>query len=108
VFDDMVSNGAPRPIPPPQLLKAQLLVALLGIPPRRLLCEAHGDSRLLRWFLDLAPGDGVPDPELFESERRRLAASVVGRCFLEAVLAAHAAAPATPAANPIDATPASW
>src|SRR6266404_4808090 len=54
VFDGMYAKTGRRSIPPEQLLKASLLMALYSIPSERAFCEQLDYNILFRWFLDMS------------------------------------------------------
>lgn len=86
VFQAMYSERGRPAIPPEQLLKSQLLIALYSIRSDRLFCEQLAYNFLFRWFLDLAP-EGEPfDASTFSKNRERLLAHDVARQFFDAVV----------------------
>src|SRR5260370_12713853 len=52
-FDEMYAQGGRRSIPPEQLLKASLLMALYSVRSERAFCEQLDYNLLWRWFLEM-------------------------------------------------------
>jgi hypothetical protein len=82
-FDAMYSSIGRPSIPPEQLLKSSLLIALNSIRSERQLCEQLDYNLLYRWFLDMGAddatshrGDGESEvvPEKGREARRQAAA----------------------------------
>src|SRR5690349_20652371 len=53
VFDQMYAAGGRDSIPPENLLKSMLLMALYSVRSERLFCEQLGYNMLFKWFLDM-------------------------------------------------------
>ena len=69
-------------MPPEQLLKASLLVALSSVRSERQFCERPTDDMLFRWVLDLNIRGGTFDQSTFAKNRTRLLThEVTGRFF---------------------------
>ena len=85
-FTAMYSERGRPSIPPEQLLKSQLLIALYSVRSDRLLCEQLGYNFLFRWFLDLAPEAAPFDASTFSKNRERLLEHDVARQFFDAVV----------------------
>jgi transposase len=78
-------TGRPS-VPPEQLLKALLLMALYSIRSERQLCERIDTDLLFRWFLDLQPSDDAFDPTTFCKNRDRLEEHRLTQAFFDAVV----------------------
>lgn len=86
VFREMYSERGRPSVPPEQLLKSQLLIALYSVRSDRLFCEQLAYNFLFRWFLDFAP-EAVPfDASTFSKNRERLLAHDVAHQFFDAVV----------------------
>jgi len=86
VFEKMYSRVGRPSIPPEQLLKATLLIALYTVRSERLFCEQLGYNMLFRWFLDLGIEDAPFDHSTFSLNRERLLEHDVARQFFMAVM----------------------
>jgi transposase len=87
VFREMYSERGRPSIPPEQLLKSQLLIALYSVRSDRLFCEQLQYNFLFRWFLDLEPEAAAFDASTFSKNRERLLAHEVALRFFDAVVA---------------------
>jgi transposase len=86
LFDVMYSaNGRPS-IPPEQLLKSQLLIALYSVRSERLFCEQLDYNLLFRWFLNMSMVEGSFDHSTFSLNRARLIEHDVARQFFASVV----------------------
>src|SRR6201987_5290764 len=72
VFREMYSERGRPSVPPEQLLKSQLLIALYSVRSDRLFCEQLAYNFLFRWFLDLAPEAAPFDASTVIKNRERL------------------------------------
>lgn len=87
-FDAMYSNVGRPSVPPEQLLKSMLLIALYSIRSERQFCEQLRYNLLFRWFLDLEMTAEVFDASTFSQNRDRLLAHDVASSFLYEVTTA--------------------
>ncbi len=85
-FDAMYAEDGRPSIPPEQLLKGCLLMALYSIRSERQFCERLQYDLLFKWFLGLNVSDPAFDHSSFAKNRRRLLDHAVSRAFFEAVL----------------------
>jgi transposase len=85
VFEKMYSRVGRPSIPPEQLLKATLLMALYTVRSERLFCEQLGYNMLYRWFLDMGLEDAAFDHSTFSLNRERLLEHDIARQFFMAV-----------------------
>lgn len=91
-FNAMYSKTGRPSIPPEQLLKGSLLMALYTIRSERQFCEQLNYNLLYRWFLDMDMLDETFDPTTFGKNRSRLMThDAAGRFFELVVEAARAA-----------------
>src|SRR5881394_4161343 len=72
LFDDLYEAMGRPSIPPEQLLKARLLMALYTVRSERMFCEQLGYNLLYRWFLDMDLSEQVFDRTVFTLHRQRL------------------------------------
>lgn len=86
IFDEMYSHTGRPSIPPEQLLKATLLMALYTITGERQFCEQLGYNLLFQWFLDMNYGEKAFNHSVFSKNRQRLINHDVGKAFFEAVV----------------------
>src|SRR3954464_9677423 len=89
-FDAMYSRIGRPSIPPEQLLKATVLMALYSMRSERAFCERLNYDLLFKWFLDLPIDAKAFDPTTFTKNRDRLLqAEVADRFFAAVVRQAH-------------------
>lgn len=86
VFDEMYAKTGRKSVPPEQLLKATLLMALYTIPSERMLCEQLEYNILYRWFLDMNMDEEVFDHSVFSVNRERLLGHDIAAQFLGVVV----------------------
>ena len=70
-FSAMCARGRPS-VPPEQLLKATVLMALYSIRSERAFCERLNSDLLFKWFLDLPIGPRAFDATTLSKNRTRL------------------------------------
>jgi hypothetical protein len=85
VLKQLNARGQPPTVKVAWVLYGQLLIALYGIASDRAFCAELRANRAFRNFLNMRPWDATPDWWEFARERRRLADSIIGRCFLNVV-----------------------
>lgn len=73
-------------VPPEQLLKASVLMALYSIRSERAFCERLNYDLLFKWFLDLAIDAKAFDPTTFTKNRNRLLDAEIADLFFAAVV----------------------
>lgn len=73
-------------VPPEQLLKALLIMAVYSIRSERQLVERIDTDLLFRWFLGMTPEDPVFDATAFTHNRERLEEHGLTAAFFDAVL----------------------
>ncbi len=86
VFDDMYATTGRRSVPPEQLLKATVLMAMYSIRSERAFCERLNYDMLFKWFLDLAIDDRAFDATTFTKNRQRLLDHDIADQFFAAVV----------------------
>jgi transposase len=86
VFDDCYSEIGRPSIPPEQLLKSMLLIALYTVRSDRLFCEMLDYNILFRWFLDMDLDEKSFDATVFTKNRERLLEQEVTAKFLAQVV----------------------
>src|SRR3954469_1541806 len=86
IFDAMYASTGRRSIPPENLLKATLLMALYSVPSERAFCEQLDYNLLWRWFLDMNIVEESFDHSTFSANRERLMEHDVAAQFLGAVV----------------------
>ena len=85
-FDAMYSRIGRPSVPPEQLLKATILMALYSVRSERAFCERLNYDLLFKWFLDLPIDAKAFDPTTFTKNRDRLLAAEVADRFFAAVV----------------------
>ena len=85
-FAEMYAKIGRPSIPPEQLLKASVLMALYSIRSERQFCERLQYDLLFKWFLGLNVEDAAFDPTSFSKNRERLLDHLVSKLFFQAVL----------------------
>ena len=85
-FEAMYSAIGRPSVPPEQLLKATVLMALYSIRSERAFCERLNDDLLLKWFLDLPIDAAAFDPTTFTKNRERLLDHEIADRFFSAVV----------------------
>lgn len=85
-LDAMYSRIGRPSIPPEQLLKASVLMALYSMRSERAFCERLNYDLLFKWFLDLPIDAKAFDPSTFTKNRTRLLEAEVADRFFAAVV----------------------
>jgi transposase len=85
-FEAMYASVGRPSIPPEQLLKASVLMALYSIRSERQFCEQLQYNLLFKWFLDMNVEDAAFDATSFTKNRDRLLDHEVAKLFFQAVL----------------------
>jgi len=85
-FDAMYSRIGRPSIPPEQLLKSTVLMALYSMRSERAFCERLNYDLLFKWFLDLPIDAKAFDPTTFTKNRDRLLAAEIAERFFAAVV----------------------
>ena len=85
-FDAMYASTGRPSIPPEQLLKATVLMALYSIRSERQICERINYDLLFKWFLDVPVDAKAFDASTFSKNRDRLLAAEIADRFFAAVV----------------------
>ncbi len=86
-FEAMYSAIGRPSVPPEQLLKATVLMALYSVRSERAFCERLNYDLLFKWFLDLPIDAPAFDPTTFTKNRERLLEAEIADRFFGAVVA---------------------
>jgi transposase len=85
-FDVMYSRIGRPSVPPEQLLKSTILMAMYSMRSERAFCERLNYDLLFKWFLDLPIDAKAFDPTTFTKNRDRLLAHDIADRFFAAVV----------------------
>ena len=85
-LDAMYSRIGRPSVPPEQLLKSTILMALYSVRSERAFCERLNYDLLFKWFLDLPIDARAFDPTTFTKNRDRLLEAEVADRFFAAVV----------------------
>src|SRR3954447_13566973 len=85
-FEAMYSRIGRPSIPPEQLLKAAVLMALYSMRSERAFCERLNYDLLFKWFLDLPIDAKAFDATTFTKNRKRLLDHAIADRFFEEVV----------------------
>jgi len=81
LFDDLYAKDGRPSIPPEQLLKSRVLMALYSVRSERSYCEQLGYNLLWLWFLDRELDEGSFDPTVFTHNSERVLSAEAARAF---------------------------
>ena len=81
LFDALYAKEGRASIPPEQLLKARVLMALYTVRSERLFCEQLGYNLLWLWFLDREFREGSFDHSIFAKNYQRVLSAEVAKLF---------------------------
>jgi transposase len=81
LFDELYSQDGRPSIPPEQLLKSRLLIALYSVRSERLYCEQLAYNLLWLWFLDRELDEGSFDPTVFTHNSDRVLSAEAAQLF---------------------------
>src|SRR5688572_29552553 len=81
LFDDLYAKEGRPSIPPEQLLKSRVLIALFSVRSERSYCEQLGYNLLWLWFLDRELEEGCFDPTVFSHNSERVLSADAARLF---------------------------
>jgi transposase len=85
-FDVMYAVSGRPSVPPEQLLKATVLMAMYSIRSERAFCERLSYDLLFKWFLDMPIDAKAFDASTFSKNRRRLLDHEIADRFFAAVV----------------------
>src|SRR5579864_7956793 len=86
-FDAMYARSGRPSVPPEQLLKATVLMALYSIRSERAFCERLNYDLLFKWFLGMRIDERAFDATTFSKNRQRLLDHEIADRFFAAVVA---------------------
>jgi transposase len=86
-FEVMYARGGRPSVPPEQLLKATILMAMYSIRSERAFCERLNYDLLFKWFLDMPIDAKAFDASTFSKNRRRLLDHEIADQFFALVVA---------------------
>ncbi len=86
-FEAMYATSGRRSVPPEQLLKATVLMAMYSMRSERAFCERLNYDMLFKWFLDLPIDGRAFDASTFTKNRQRLLEHEIADRFFAAVVA---------------------
>jgi transposase len=81
LFNELYEEFGRFSIPPEQLLKSRILMALHSVRSERLFCEQPGYNLLWLWFLDRDPNEGPFDHSVFSRNYQRVMSTDVTKRF---------------------------
>ena len=81
LFDELYAEEGRPSIPPEQLLKSRILIALYSVRSERLFCEQLGYNLLWLWFLDRELEEGSFDPTVFTHNYERVLSAEAAKLF---------------------------
>src|SRR5215831_5695270 len=81
LFDALYAGQGRPSIPPEQLLKARVLIALFSVRSERLFCEQLGYNLLWLWFLDRELSEGSFDHSIFAKNYERVPSADAAKLF---------------------------
>ena len=85
LFDAVYADEGRPSIPPEQLLKSRILMALYSVRSERLFCEQLAYNLLWLWFLDRELDEGTFDPTVFTHNYERVLSAEAARLFFAEV-----------------------
>ena len=81
LFDELYAHEGRPSIPPEQLLKSRILMALYSVRSERLFCEQLAYNLLWLWFLDRELDEGSFDPTVFTHNYERVLSAEAAKLF---------------------------
>jgi len=81
LFDELYAAEGRPSIPPEQLLKSRILMALYSVRSERLFCEQLAYNLLWLWFLDRELDEGSFDPTVFTHNYERVLSAEAAKLF---------------------------
>jgi transposase len=85
-FEALYASAGRPSIPPEQLLKGQLLMALYSVRSDRQFCQMLDYNILFRWFLDMSLDDAGLEQSNFSRLRERLVKEDLAQRFFDAIV----------------------
>jgi transposase len=87
LFDALYADEGRPSIPPEQLLKSRILMALYSVRSERLFCEQLAYNLLWLWFLDRELDEGPFDPTVFTHNYERVLSAEAAKLFFAEIYA---------------------
>jgi transposase len=84
-FDELYAEEGRPSIPPEQLIKSRILMALYSVRSERLFCEQLAYNLLWLWFLDRELAEGSFDPTVFTHNYERVLSADAAKLFFAEV-----------------------
>jgi len=84
-FDELYADEGRPSIPPEQLIKSRILMALYSVRSERLFCEQLAYNLLWLWFLDRELAEGSFDPTVFTHNYERVLSADAAKLFFAEV-----------------------
>jgi transposase len=81
LFEDLYASRGRPSIPPEQLLKARILMALFSVRSERLFCEQLAYNLMWQWFLDRDLEEGTFNHSVFSKNYERVLSTEFARLF---------------------------
>jgi transposase len=81
LFDELYASEGRPSIPPEQLFKSRILMALYSVRSERLFCEQLAYNLLWLWFLDRELDEGSFDPTVFTHNYDRVLSADAAKLF---------------------------
>src|SRR5450631_3031039 len=85
LFDELYAGEGRPSIPPEQLFKSRILMALYSVRSERLFCEQLSYNLLWLWFLDREFSEGSFDHSIFAKNYERVLSADVAKLFFAEV-----------------------
>lgn len=85
LFDELYADEGCPSVPPEQLLKARILIALYSVRSERLFCEQLSYNLLWLWFLDREFAEGSFDHSTFSKNYERVLSADAAKLFFAEV-----------------------
>jgi transposase len=85
LFDELYADEGRPSIPPEQLFKSRILMALYSVRSERLFCEQLAYNLLWLWFLDRELDEGSFDPTVFTHNYDRVLSADAAKLFFAEV-----------------------
>jgi len=85
LFDELYAGEGRPSIPPEQLFKSRILMALYSVRSERLFCEQLAYNLLWLWFLDRELDEGSFDPTVFTHNYERVLSADAAKLFFAEV-----------------------
>lgn len=81
LFEDLYASKGRPSVPPEQLLKARILMALFSVRSERLFCEQLAYNLMWQWFLDRDLEEGTFNHSVFSKNYERVLSTEIAKLF---------------------------